>query len=250
MTPNELIDIIRSEYLDEFLDDATSSVIAESSVKNKTPFLLREIGTAQRRACWRGDMRRIFDDSTAAICTVTLAAGTQSYDLDPRILLIDTAVYDSELLTHTTRPILDALLSWRSYEAGPPCNFYIQGRKLILDREPGTAEAGDTVSLSVWREPLANPEMQDELEVDLDPEALAGWVAYRAFLRPNQDKARQDLARHHLHAFDSYYGAEVPKPARDAMLAAPPFMSFGPLHPPRGKGQKRKSFEYSTGENY
>lgn len=249
MTPNELIDIIRSEYLDEFLDDASSSVVRESAVKNKTPFLLREIGTAQRRACWRGDMRRIFDDSTAAICTLTLVAETQSYALDSRVLLISAALYDSALLNHTTLAMLDARRNgWREYADGAPSNFYIQGRTLYLDRAPSTAEAGEEISLSVWREPLASPELGTELEVDLDPEALANWVAYRAFLRPNQDKSRADLAKHHLDAFDSYYGQEISKPARDDMLANPPFVSFGPMTPPRRNGYRRTSFEYLNGE--
>ena len=250
MTPNELIDIIRSEYLDEFLDDATSKFVAESAVKNKTPFLLREIGTAQRRACWRGDMRRIFDDSTAAICTITLVADTQSYALDNRILLIDTAVYEDALLNFTTRPMLDSLrCGWREYSAGAPNNFYVQGRKLILDRAPSTAEADQTITLSVYREPLANPELTTTLEVDLDPEALANWVAYRAFMRPNQDKARNDLAKIHLDAFDAYYGAEVPKPARDEMLSCPPTVYFGPQYPARAHVGAARSFEYISGDD-
>lgn len=248
MTPNELIDIIRSEYLDEFLDDAASEGVREAAVKNKTPFLRREIATGQRRACQCGDMRYIFDDSTAAVCTVTLVADTQTYALHSSILTIDHATFDGDLLPMTNRATLDATRQgWRDYSTCEPANYYIEGRTLFLDRAPSTAEDGETISLSVWREPVNDPEENTELEI-ADPEPIAHWVAHRAFMRPNQDKQRHDLAKFNLEQFHAHYGKHNGALVRRHMLETPPSINFTPLHPARSPGVRRDNFEYLNGD--
>ena len=226
MTPADLIQIVRQDFLDD-VSDAVDGPDSDATWSNE--FLLRQVGEAQRQACYRQDLRHLFDDTTEAICEITLASGTQSYALDSRILRIHDAQYGGEAVVHTTQDALDrAFHDWRTL-TGAPEQFFIRGRMLTLDRIPGTAEDGETLALSVWREPLATPGMNDDLEWTLDPEKLGHWVAHRAFMRPNLSKEAPGLSKQHRDLFDLAFGREVPAAARAELLAYPDRVGLGPV---------------------
>lgn len=232
MTPAELIQILRADYL----DDASDAVDPELVYRWSDSYLLREIATAQRQACYRQDLRHLFDDSTAEICQITLVADQHAYALDSRILRIHQARLDDQPLRHVTQARLEAERpAWRSGSSGVPSEFFVTRRRLTLIPAPNDDLDGETLQLDVWREPLLAPGMNDDIEWPHEPEQLAHWVAYRAFSRPDPDSIQSDLAQQHLLLFERAFGAEVPAQARAELLAYPndlqlvPERGYGPL---------------------
>jgi hypothetical protein len=219
MTAGDLLAIIRADYLD---DDVTPYAWSDA-------FLLREIGRAQQQACWRQDLRHLYDNESFA---VTVTEGVRSYALDPLILRIDEILFDGEPLIFTTRAMLDlSRPGWRNTVDGIPVSFYVQGRKLYLDRAPSAAEDGLALSIHAWREPLIDPMdlgEHDDLEWTNDPEQLAHWVAYRAFLRRDEDTQNKEHAKLHLDLFNATFGAEVPVQARAELLMYPADLTIAP----------------------
>jgi hypothetical protein len=235
MLARELIAIVR----EDFLDDVSDAVQPQDDLYRwSTAFLLREAGNAQREACYRQDLRHLFDDSTPEICEIALVEGQRAYPLDPRILRIDTAlllgsgnpvvplVHLSRARIEQTRP------AWRDGLAGAARRFYIQGRALCLDPPPALAQVGSTLSLSVWREPLTSPGLESPLEWIESPEKLGHWMAHRAFIRPYPSTFDAELAKYHFAQFETAFGREVLAAARAELLAYPAEVSFYPLRSP------------------
>lgn len=221
MNVDDLLDLIREDLLGERMGAGYEDVAAWSE-----GFLIREIGNAQRQACYRQDLRHLYDDSTFSI---TLATGVQSYALDHRILRIEEIQFGTAVLEHTTLANLDQYAKgWRSYSAGAPKRFYIRGRTLFLDRAPSATENGQSLNLTVWREPLADPDTGDELEWVDDPEKLGHWVAFKAFSRRDEDVANPGSAKMHLDLFNQAFGDEVPVRARMEILQYPDVIQFRP----------------------
>lgn len=219
MTAGDLLAIIRADYLDDAVDPYSWS----------DAFLLREIGRAQQQACWRQDLRHLFD---AESFRLTLAEGRQDYPLDPLILRLEEVSLNGTPLIHTTFADLDARwIGWRDYAAGTPKQFYVQGRTLYLDRAPDAALDGETVTLQVWRMPFTDPAdltAGDDLEWEDDPEQLAHWVCFRAYMRRDEDTQDKQKAGEHLALFNATFGAEVPAKARAELLAYSPELNFTP----------------------
>lgn len=219
MTPADLIPIVRTDYLDDYSDSVDGD---DTDLVFKDAWILRQIGEAQRQACNRQDLRHLFDDTTAEICTIPIVAAQQSYVLDSRILRLHSVLLaappaEDVLLTHVTQSWLENwTFNWRE-ATGAPLRFFVTGRTLTLDHSPTTG----TLYLSVWREPLSTPNMHDDLEWTKDPEKLGHWVAHRAFLRPDIGKDRLALSKTHRELFDQAFGAEVPAQARAELLAYP-----------------------------
>lgn len=223
MYASELLSIVR----EDFLDDAANALDGdEAGYRFSTPTLLRHIGEAQRQACYRQDLKHLFDSTTPEICEIAITAETSSYLLDPRILRIEVArLAASYPLQHVSRAWMEANRpTWRWAEAGTPSRFFIIGRILYVDPIPLTSS---TLYLSVWREPLETPDADSELEWTLDPEKLAHWVAFRCFLKPDEDSYNEKLAAEHRALFDLAFGTEVPARARADLLAYP--AAFAPF---------------------
>lgn len=220
MTPYELIHIIR----EEFLDDVSDSVdVDDTDLLYKDSMLLRLIGEAQLQACYRQDLRHLFDKSTADICQIPVVAGQRDYALDPRILRLHRVEVNGDVLHHVYESWMDAARpGWRDY-TGEPLRFIVTERTLTLD---APASSG-TLELEVWREPLRTPNMHDELEWTIDTEKLGHWVAFRAFMRPDLGQEKMSLSKMHRDLFDQAFGVEVSAKARAELLAYTD-LNFGP----------------------
>jgi hypothetical protein len=224
MTRSELIRIVREELLDD-VDDCLDA--GEEIDRWSAAALLRWSGEAERQACRRGDLRHIFDDSTEAVCRLTLELGVTAYLLDPRVLRIDEVHRaDGVRLEHTTRAGLDLLCpTWRTAQAGPPRAFFIQGRRLRLDRPPSAAEDGTVLSLSLWREPLVTygesltTDTAFELPHEIEP--LKHWMAYEAFSVRDEDLGDNSQAAKHLALFERAYGPAMEQGVIQHKLEAP-----------------------------
>jgi hypothetical protein len=218
MTPGDLIPIIREAYL----QDITDALNPERSQMFSDPWLLREVATAQRQACLRQDLRHIYDDETAELCSIALVSGQATYTLDSRILRLDEVRIGDDLLVHTTKAALDeARPSWRQMVPGTPKWFVVTGRTLRLVPAPTAAVAADPLSLSVWRLPLVDPNMGDDLEWPGEAEQFGHWVAFRAFSVPNSGFDEPERAARERALFDAAFGREVPAQARAELLAYP-----------------------------
>jgi hypothetical protein len=223
MTAGDLLTIIRADYLDDAIEPHAWS----------DEFLLREIGRAQQQACWRQDLRHLFDESFS----ISLIEGQRAYALDALILRIEQITLNNVPLLFTMRADLDARLwGWRTFSDGAPERFYIDGRTLKLDRAPSATEAGSALALHVWRLPLTDPAeitANDDLEWEHDQEQLAHWVCHRAYLRRDEDTQNKESAMQHLAMFNASFGAEVPAKARSELLAYPSDVAFAPkrAHP-------------------
>lgn len=218
MTPGDLIPVIREAYL----QDVSDALDPEQSQMFSDAWLLRELATAQRQACLRQDLKHIYDDATAEICSITLVASHATYTLDSRILRLDEVRIGEDLLVHTTKAALsEAMPSWRELVAGTPKWFVVTGRTLRLVPSPTAAVAEDPLSLSVWRLPLADPNMGDDLEWPGETEQFGHWVAYRAFSVPNSGFDEPERAARERALFDAAFGREVPAQARTELLAYP-----------------------------
>lgn len=236
MLAGDLLTIIRDDYL----DDASDAEVPAEDQRWSDAYLLRQIYEAEKQACWRHDLRHLFDDSTAELCTIAVTAGTQSYDLDARILRLQHAYLGDEPLVHITQRGLEAVgYDWRGAERDTPARFFVTGRRLTLECPPA---ADATLALGVWREPLAKAEAHDELEWPTDQESLAHWVCYRALMRPDEDSARPELAMQHRALFESLFGVEVPAKVRAELLAYPDTLHLSPL----AERSARRGFDFCS----
>ena len=218
MTAGELLAIIRADYLDDVVGSENWSDTQ----------LLREIGRAQQQACYRQDLRHLIDSFQ-----IMLIEGQRGYELDPVVLRLDDVSFAGVPLIFTTRAAMDqCCYGWRNYEPGIPKRFYVMGRTLYMDREPSINEDGLMLDIQHWRLPLILPEelaKDDDLEWINDPEQLAHWVAFRAFMRRDEDTQDKEKAAEHPALFNASFGAEVPAQARSELLAQPDTIGVKPL---------------------
>lgn len=200
MTFQELITFARQTHLDDTVDPYLWS----------DEQLFSYAGEAERQACRRGSCELILDEKLY----LNLIAGQVRYALDLAILKIERVIWtDSngdKIIEKTSERSLDNLATaWRQAEADKPTSYYVRGRFLYLDRAPTTAviEQDATLNLQIWREPFQCTDLDAEPEIHLQHhEALAHWIAYRAFLLPDYDTRDIEQAQLHLSLFDQHFG--------------------------------------------
>jgi hypothetical protein len=241
MLASALMTIIREDFLDD-VSDADAGYASDARWSDA--FILRQIGQAQRQACYRSDLRHLFDATTADICTIALTAGTQTYALDPRILRLHEVRHDNRVLLHTSQARLDEVgHNWRStLFTRAPGAFFVHQRTLTLDAAP----ISGALSLAVWREPLEDPEDDSELEWLDDQEQLGHWVAYKAFLMPDEDLSNPQRAQMHLEAFNAAFGMPMTARERLDILGSPPDLWLHPRMPYAQPAVRRLPFDIDT----
>jgi hypothetical protein len=240
MLASELMSIIREDLLDD-VSDADAGY--ESDARWSDAFLLRQINEAQRQACYRGDLRHLYDAETDELCSLPLTFGVRSYVLDPRILRLEEVRLGSRVLAHTSRARLDETgINWRSMTSAAPSMFFLHGRTLILDAPP----TGGALALSIWREPIDSVTEEDELEWLDEPEKLGHWVAHKAFMIPDEDLHDAKRAAMHLELFNLTFG--VPTSARERLeiLSAPADLRLHPATPYAQPIARRLPFDIET----
>ncbi len=147
-TASELITIGREDYL----DDTVGATAGDGLVTDAT--FLRFLIEAQEQACRRMDL--LYDETTAAICTLTLVDGTRVYLLDSRITKLERVEYDSAAIPQKTVEELNiSNPTWRT-DTGEPTQFVVRQRSLYPIPYPGADEDTDTLSLEVYRLPLVD----------------------------------------------------------------------------------------------
>lgn len=221
----QIVQIVREEYLDDVADTGSAQE-GESVYATSTRQLVRWCGEAEREACRRGDCKLIYDETTSTVCEITLVESQRSYALHSSVLRLEKMLYDSAIVEKTTEEQLDeSVTGWRSYSEGAPQAYYVKNRTLYLDRAPSSTEAGGTLTLHVWREPLAVPKENEEPEIPPQyHEQLAHWMVFRA--KSRADTATYDLegASVALGAFESAFGRSIGVRVLDRLLESPGFL--------------------------
>lgn len=227
MTPEDLIQIVKDTHLNDACD-VVDEDDAEDLAMFSADWYLREAQAAQRQAFIRGDLRHVFDDETEDLCSITLESGVSAYALDKRVLRIADVHHGVNRLGFTTKAVLDRTWpTWRQ-ATGAPRQFYVAGRKLRPVPVPSDTEDGSTLSLSVYRMPLCDPELTDEFEWPFEQQELSYWVAHRAFLVPNTSLTDGDLSQYHFEKFNIAFGVPLSHRARLELLEKPETIDMRP----------------------
>lgn len=194
MTITELIARARVEFLDDVTGASSASFWKDSHI-------IAALSQAEQELCRR--LYLLHDSSTAAICSITIAATlgvySQSYQIDNRILRIERLKYSgvTSPLRQTTTAWLDQNDEGWDEATGIPSYYVVDtdSYTLTFNRKP---LASATVSLQVKRLPLislankletATPELQN-----LDDTLLHGAMKY-LFLKPDAETFGIDLSK-------------------------------------------------------
>lgn len=162
----------------------------------------------------------IVDSTTTEIAQITLAANRATYDVDSRILAVDSVVLDS-----TGEPLVklsDA--NDRSYWQDPYDTTWTEPSTVSqyrFDRDDytltvyATPTESDTLSLSVRRLPLYDVRWSSR-KAELDEPvathqqlALIDWVCMQAYLKRDTDAFNADLAGRHQGLFTDAVGPRI-----------------------------------------
>ena len=214
-TSGELIERIRGDYLDDEVGvDEDYAMVSDTT-------LYRFINEAQRESCRRMDL--IFDDFTTAVCSITLADGTRSYQLHKAITKLERVSYNGVELTKMTMDELDySNPSWRE-QTGVPTQYVVRQRKIYPVPSPGADQDTDLLSLEVYREPLVVIEDDQDLEIpDEFHEDLIPWVLFRVYHKRDEDIFDPEKGKVHLAEFIERFGDTVPAHVRMHQFENPP----------------------------
>lgn len=163
---------------------------------------------AVEQACRRS--RLIVDSTTAAICQITLANGTTTYALDPRVIFVRRVSLSGIVpaLSPVSYKTLDRQAPDWQTETGQPRGF-IKDFDTGLFRPYPSPDAAYTANLTVVRLPLAEMEDGDE-----SPEIharfhrqLVEWMLYRAYSKEDSEIYSPKKAEQCLAAFEREFGA-------------------------------------------
>lgn len=164
------------------------------------------LNEAEREAAERALL--IHDETTAAVCTLTVVAGTASYPLHASILKIERATLAStgDTLTVTSRDKLDQ--SWPGWETatGTPQHLVEDGDgNATLVPAP---TAADSVALAVKRLPLADMAADNDTpEIGVRHHyRMLDWALHLAFLKPDADAHNPKAADYHEARFERSFG--------------------------------------------
>jgi hypothetical protein len=153
---------------------------------------LRFLREAQLEACRRA---RLFQDqSTDEICKIDIIAGQATYDVDPRIIFVrrvKLASQDDPVQKADIRALDNVFPGWEGHPASWPSYWTPVGNHQITFYP--TPEANDTCRLTVIREPLGAPALED-----LTPRAIsiltsAAGVATAVLAAPVSLSTRQSI---------------------------------------------------------
>lgn len=205
MTLQGLIDLFRSQADDNSVSNPLWDDVLLTARANE----------AQLEACRRA--RLLEDATTAAVCQVTVTAGTHTYDVDPRVMFIRRVKLDAQEfpLPKVDVPRLDLHRpGWDGEDGDDPITWMPWGNQQI--RLFPTPIAADTLRMIVVREPLADMALAvvSPPTAAVDPEIprryhdkLVDWMLYRCLLdRDREERYDPAGAKRHLDMFEQEFG--------------------------------------------
>lgn len=205
MTTQELLDLFGG-----MADDVGSPPLWSNAVR------LGFLNEAQLEACRRA--RLLVDGDTEDVCRITVEAGTQVYDVDPRVIFIrEVRFVDAEDAEHRLQKVHAKDLEkhapgWRNSEAtSVPVWWTPYGnQKICIEKTTGAG----VLHLDVVREPLEDCRLAADPIEAVAPEIparyqhkLVDWMLYRALsMRDKEEKYDPKSAADHLALFEQEFG--------------------------------------------
>lgn len=174
--------------------------------------LMLRLNTAVAEVCIRA---RVIKDSTSAVTSIALVAGTAVYAVDPAVFMVGRARVAGErnMLTLTNAKWMDANrpgwddATWA--ESGTPEFAVFDLADHTLRVHPIPADAG-TLSMTVWRQPLES----EKVESDTDEPAIpANWhgelkhhILFECYSDMDSEKRNPERAAQHYALFEQRVG--------------------------------------------
>ena len=186
--------------------------------------LLRYGSDAQMEANLRA--RLLVDSTTAAVCTVPIAANQRTFAIHRSIIVVRRAEWQSSMPSAKPQPldrsrfdVLDRTVhNWRTQTGEPRAIVQdLEQRVVTLDRAPIIA---GTLNLTVWRHPLDaerierasdEPVIQEEHHLP-----LAHWLVHMACLHNDAEARNPEKSAEHLAMFEAHFG---PRPSLSDLKA-------------------------------
>lgn len=193
--------------------------------------LFRKFTEAQRQACNRANL--IFDDTNAQYTQITLVSGQSSYDIDPKVTVVDKVRFDGNVILKKTKDELDDIQStWRTDTGltGKTVFYVISGKKLRFNYIPDADDDGKIVYLDVYRLPedditsdAQEPEIPTEYHRD-----LIWWVLYECYSKRNVDGFDMSKSNEYLSWFNQIFGEPVSAKVRQHQFESPRSLTLRP----------------------
>jgi hypothetical protein len=167
---------------------------------------------AQREFCRR---RPISDSDTAALCTVAVASGTDTYDYDDRILFIKRAKLNGEqnALTKRTQTWMDRNYpEWESMTGTPV--VYVEDFTDYSIRLIPNPDDAFTLDLVVARLPIDSLRWEKRQSqrpeiANHQHESLLHWICHRAYLKKDSQTYDEKQSERALALFNLEVGPPI-----------------------------------------
>jgi hypothetical protein len=181
-----------NRWSDEELEDAANEAVDE--------------------ACRRARLLR--DSTTTAICQIALTAGQTLAVLDPRVIRVERARIDGQVVPLSLKLMRDmdrCAAGWEDYENAIPTVAVVDYQSRVLRLVPGT-EGVATLKLTVVRLPLAPLAADDDVpEIPAHVHrSLRHWIVYRCLMNPDSEKNNPKGAATAHALFEREFGKPQP----------------------------------------
>ena len=206
MNLEQLITIVRFDYLDDDPESAPKKYLWDDE------FMFRSFTEAERQACNRQNL--LFDDTTAEYTQITLVSGKSTYDIPQKITKIEYVSFEDKEVDRQSKHELNRNnTDWRT-ETGmtdKPVQHMIRGHKIRFIPSPDADDAGEVVSLEIFRLPecdflnlSSEPEIPEEYHRD-----LIYWVLHEAYKKQDADRFNQERSDYFLSRFTEIFGEYI-----------------------------------------
>jgi len=243
MLVGELITRLREDYLDDTLGvDENDSLVSEKA-------LIRFAREAQDQACRRHEL--IYDDTTAAVATITIVAGTEEYLIHTRITrLIRVSHNGLDLKKITEREMEPDDPLWRQRDNATPTHYYVRDRRIHLYPVPDADAVTDasTIQLAVYRKPINNIlSKANSFEIfEESQDDLIYWMLYRVYNLRDEDINNPTDAAMYLNLFEEVYGPVIPIDVRTHQLESPIVQTLRPAKAYNYSGESNVDPEFDS----
>ena len=205
MTLEELIVLYRAQSMDQI----KSVGAGDDDVFCKDDLLTIYANEAQIEACRRGELLR---DSSSPMCTIAIAADSETATLDPRIVRIIRARVDGQDVAVVSGEVMDGIFpAWQDDTSRSRPTHLVSGMTTgALHLWPRPRDAG-VIRLTVQRlpiKPLRNDLDKPEIRMELHP-GLVDWMLYRAYSREDTDMHNDTKAAVALARFEAEFGRKT-----------------------------------------
>lgn len=222
MRVNQLIEIIREDYLDD----------VEQGYLWSDDSLLRKITQAEVEACNRAKL--LFDDSTASYTQIELVAGQASYPFSEKLTSIESIIFGGNVIAKKNKEELDLTVpTWRtdSGMAGMTVYAVVSGRSIRFTPIPDADDAGGIVYLEVYRLPIKSSYNEnDTLEIPQEFHyALIYWVLHECYKKQDADTFNQEKSDYYLMRFNQFFGEPVTAKVRQHQFESDKSLMLRPV---------------------